>query len=407
MRWFLVVVAVILCWTIKAEVPVVSYPMLNNVSLTHQTPFDTLGAEFKLAISDKDKHIDYWRKYYLADRYHLKVVMNNMIPFLPLILQRIKDKGLPGELAIIPMVESCYRVNEGSQQGAIGLWQINAITAVQFQLVDQWNYDARLDVMQTTEAALSYLEKLHQQFKSWPLVFAAYNAGPGRVKAALKKIHYRYDSDFYKLDLPQQTLDFVPKILALAQLIKFYEFYDLSLPDQCDELVPIKCSHPIDFRDFILAFSVPLNILVKYNPGFSMYMIPKNKEHAILIPRSYLKNQPIESIPDKLLYINKHPVYRVKRGDSMSVIAAQFSLTVAHLMDHNNLGSTLLQPGQLLLIPPISIMIDKYLMYTVKPGDSLYSIARAHDTSVNNIMTLNQLKSTTIKINQVLRIPKV
>jgi membrane-bound lytic murein transglycosylase D len=136
-----------------ADIPVVSYPMLSSASVRQQTPFDDLRAEFKLTIPDNDKQIEYWRKYYLADRYHLNIVANNMLPFIPIILKKIKEKKLPAELAIIPMVESCYRVNEGSHKGAIGLWQINAITAVEFELVDEWNYDARLDVLATTDAA--------------------------------------------------------------------------------------------------------------------------------------------------------------------------------------------------------------------------------------------------------------
>jgi len=389
-----------------ADIPVVSYPMLSSASVRQQTPFDDLRAEFKLTIPDNDKQIEYWRKYYLADRYHLNIVANNMLPFIPIILKKIKEKKLPAELAIIPMVESCYRVNEGSHKGAIGLWQINAITAVEFELVDEWNYDARLDVLATTDAALNYLKSLYQQFKSWPLAFAAYNVGPSRVKTALKKINYRYDSDFYKLDLPKETLNFVPKILALSQIIKYHEFYDLDYSDHYDELVAVKCSYPIDFRDFILAFSVPLNILKKYNPGFTMFMIPKNKKDCtILIPRSYLGSYQYNP-ENKLKYVNKTPVYAVQKGDSLTKIAAKFDMSVQYLIEHNQLKSNILQPGQLLHIPPISITMKKYVAYKVKAGDTLYTIARQHDTTANHIMRVNNLKSSVIRANQILQIPQ-
>jgi membrane-bound lytic murein transglycosylase D len=405
MLLFMMISVLLPSWAAHAEVPVISYPMLNS-SISRQSAFDILSREFSIFIPENDKHIEKWRKHYLADRYHLKSVTENMLPFIPLILKKIKEKNLPAELAIIPMVESCYRINEGSHKGAIGLWQINAITAVEFQLVDSWNYDARLDVVQTTEAALSYLKKLHHQFKSWPLVFAAYNAGPSRVKAALRKITYRCDADFYKLDLPKETLDFVPKILALAQIVKYHEFYDLTGPQIVDELVVIKCSHPIDFRDVMLAFSVPLDVLIKYNPGFSMCMIPKNKnDHVILAPRSYLGSD-LSVVEDKLLYYNKKPIYTVKRGDSLVKIASKFNLTVNHLKDHNQLKSTIIHPGQLIYIPPISSAMVKYVEHKVKSGETLSSIAYTYETTAQHIMRTNDLKSSLIRVNQILQISK-
>jgi LysM repeat protein len=149
-----------------------------------------------------------------------------------------------------------------------------------------------------------------------------------------------------------------------------------------------------------------MNVLKKYNPGFTMFMIPKNKkECTILIPRSYLGGNS-NNADNKLKYVNKKPIYVIKKGDSLTKIAAKFDMSVKHLMDHNQLKSNTLQPGQLLYIPPISIAVNKYVSYKVKPGDTLYAIARNHDTTPNHIMCVNDLKSSVIRAHQILQIPE-
>lgn len=385
-----------------ADAPVVQYPMESTKIVKND--LDILIQDFRFKFPYKDAKTENWKKQYLNNKFHMKSLMTNMAPFLPFITKKIKEYDLPGEIAIIPLVESSYRIRSASQVGAMGLWQINGITAEHFKLEDKWNYEARLDILVSTDMALTYLKQLHDTFKSWPLVFAAYNAGPARVKEALKKVNYRSEADFVKLKLPSETMDYVPKIMALAHIVRYYDHYKIPLPHKVDHLVEVPCAHPIDFRDVILALNISFQTLTKYNSCYSAYSIPKNHEGILFIPASYIQGNAKLTI-EKIKYFNKKPAYQVKQGDTLTKIAKQFNHPVSNLIAMNSLKSDSIRPGQMILIPPITDTVLKLIDYQVKKGDTLYSIARAHDCSIEQIKKINDLVDSKIRINQLIKIP--
>ncbi len=385
-----------------ADAPVIQYPMESTKIVKND--LDVLIQDFRFKFPYKDAKTENWKKQYLNNKFHMKSLMTNMAPFLPFITKKLKEYDLPGEIALIPLVESCYRIRSSSQVGALGLWQINGITAEHFKLEDSWNYEARLDILHSTDMALKYIKQLHDTFNSWPLVFAAYNAGPNRVKEALKKVNYRSEADFIKLKLPTETMDYVPKIMALAHIVKYYDYYKIPLPHKVDHLVEVPCHHPTDFRDVILALNIPLQTLTKYNCCYSSYSIPKNHNGVLFIPGSYIQGD-IKLTSEKIKYFNKKPVYQVKQGDTLTKISKQFNHSVDAIISCNSLKNDNIKPGQILLIPPISDTFLKLVDYKVKKGDSLSSIARAHDCSVEQIKKVNELVDSKIIINQMIKIP--
>lgn len=151
-------------------------------------------------------------------------------PHLHYIVQRVEAKGMPLELALLPMLESQFKNNARSPRGASGLWQIMPGTGRQLGLKQRAGYDGRKDVAASTEAALNYLSSLHRQFGDWTLALAAYNAGPGAVQRAMRKNKSMgRPTDFWSLSLPKETKAYVPKLIALTRLIKLADQYNLEL----------------------------------------------------------------------------------------------------------------------------------------------------------------------------------
>jgi membrane-bound lytic murein transglycosylase D len=174
-------------------------------------------------------------KRYMREYSQQKATMRQMSsrakPYLYYIVERVEAKGMPLELALLPMLESQFRPNARSPRGASGLWQFMPGTGRQLGLKQRAGYDGRKDVAASTEAALKYLSSLHRQFdEDWMLALAAYNAGPGAVQRAVRRNkQLGKPTDFWSLSLPKETKAYVPKLIALTRLIKLADEYNLDL----------------------------------------------------------------------------------------------------------------------------------------------------------------------------------
>jgi membrane-bound lytic murein transglycosylase D len=181
------------------------------------------------------KHVQYhpqvkrYMREYSQQKATLRQMSSRAKPYLYYIVERVEAKGMPLELALLPMLESQFRPNANSPRGASGLWQFMPGTGRQFGLKQRAGYDGRKDVAASTEAALKYLSSLHAQFGDWTLALAAYNAGPGAVQRAVRKNkRMGRPTDFWSLSLPKETKAYVPKLIALTRLIKLADQYDLT-----------------------------------------------------------------------------------------------------------------------------------------------------------------------------------
>lgn len=389
-----------------AQPIIATYPM-HRSAVTDQTLVDMLLRRFRISKSylTSDVRVALWQEYYLKDTYHLKRVLHNMTPFLPLMIKGIDTYSLPGEIALIPVIECCYRTADVSIKGAKGVWQINPITAEHLELYDQWDYQPCFDISRSTQAALSYLADLHERFGSWPLALAAYNAGPKAVQNAISQVSYRSQRDLESLPLPEQTKDFVAKIQALAQILLHYDHYGVVVSFESDPLVALSPKLPIDVRDLMLAFHIPLSIIEYYNPSITHYKTPKGHKYQWLIPQSFLAGQTSERSETLLYQSRQYPFYKVKAGDNLTKIAQYFGLTVKQLMSQNTMQSTKIYPGQLLHIPPLSQCRAPVIMHEVQPGESLWSIARKYGARWKELQEVNGLLSHHLKPKQMLLIP--
>jgi membrane-bound lytic murein transglycosylase D len=225
--------------------------------------------------------------WYLKQPDYLLKVNKRAKPYLFHIAQRVKQKGLPMDLVLLPFVESDFRPKVHSSQSAVGIWQLMDSTAYHFGVTtDEW-YDGRQDVLASTDAALDYLVYLYKRFNGdWLHALAAYNTGEGRVKKAIKASKKNGKQGyFWQLKLPNETADYVPKLLALSYLLqaKHPKFKVPKLPNYA-LTSEVDFAQRFDFSVIASLTEVDKNQLHQLNPGFLQHQSAPNGPHKILLP---------------------------------------------------------------------------------------------------------------------------
>lgn len=334
--------------------------------------------------------------------------------YLPYIHAEVTRRGLPGELALLPIVESALDPYAFSHGGAAGLWQFIPATAKRFGLPRNWWIDGRRDPVLATAAALDYLEYLHERFGDWYLAVAGYNAGEGNVLRALRGA--ADDASFWTLDLPRETSVYVPRLLALAAVVADPDLHELTLP----ALLPEPAFATVDILgqfDLIKAASVlelPVDALYEWNPALNQWATPPDGPHHLHVPVSLadLAAERLAAVPEeeRVHWLR----IKVAQGDTLSQIARRHRTDVATLRRVNRLDGNRIRAGQALFIPKSSAAPDAYPVaarqpqgdYIVQPGDSLWSIAHSHDVSVNQLVKTNQIgPKEVLQVGQRLTIP--
>lgn len=334
--------------------------------------------------------------------------------YLPYIHGEVTARGLPGELALLPIVESALDPYAFSHGGAAGLWQFIPATASHFGLPRNWWVDGRRDPVLATGAALDYLEHLHDRFDDWYLAVAGYNTGEGNVRKALR----RADGSrvFWDLDLPRETSVYVPRLLALSAVVAQPERYGMSLPELLPEpaFITIDTHGQFDLMKAASALELSLDALYEWNPALNQWSTPPQGPHQLHVP-SYLgevAQARISGIPEDQRVLWSR--VEVRPGDTLSHIARRHGTDLATLRRANRLSSDRIRAGQALLIPRSSEARAVYPSaartpsgnYRVQPGDSLWSIARAHGVPLNKLIRTNHIgPKEVLRVGQRLTIP--
>ena len=204
------------------------------------------------------KSVNYYRTWYLKHPNHLKTVSKRAEPFLYLITEKIEQRGLPLELALLPIVESSFDAFAYSHGSAAGLWQFVPGTGEMYGLEQNFWYDGRRDVDAATDAALDYLTYLNKRFDgNWNHAIAAYNSGGGRISSAIRKNQKAGKAtDFFSLDLPTETTGYVPKLLAVADIIANQEKYGITIPAIANKPV-LELVDPQEQLDLAIPLTMP------------------------------------------------------------------------------------------------------------------------------------------------------
>jgi membrane-bound lytic murein transglycosylase D len=333
------------------------------------------------------------------------------------IITEVEARGMPLEFALLPVVESAYEPFAYSRSRAAGLWQFIPDTGSRFGLKRDWWYDGRRDVVESTRAALDYLQALHDQFDGdWLLAIAAYNVGENSVQRELDFNRANgKPADFWHLRLPQETRAYVPKLLALKRLMAEPERYGLEFAVIPNEpyFAVIDTDTQIDLKIAAQLAGTSYDELVALNPGYNRWATDPEGPHRMLVPidNADAFDTALKTLgPDDRVRFASH---QVTRKDTLAGIAKQYGTTVAVLSKINDIKAGKVGVGETLKIPEISGQLpDKVLLaaarvdrpetdvggrrqrqivYRVRGGETLNSIARSHGMPVSTLARLNNM----------------
>ena len=346
---------------------------------------------------------------------YLPRLQERMQRYLPFIHAEVQRRGLPGELALLPIVESALDPYAFSHGGAAGLWQFIPATAKRFGLPRNWWVDARRDPVLATIAALDYLEYLHERFDDWYLAVAGYNAGEGNVMRAVRQAKGGQTS-FWSLKLPRETSAYVPRLLALAALVAEPDGHGLALPAllPAPTFATVEIAGQFDLIKAANVLALPVDALYDWNPALNQWATPPEGPHHLHVPAELaeLAQVRLAEVPEeeRVQWLR----IKVASGDTLSHIARRHRTDVTTLRRVNRLSGNRIRAGQALIIPKSSQAPEAYPTaqrepqgdYQVKPGDSLWSIARQYDVPVSSLVKANQIgPKEVLRVGQRLTIP--
>lgn len=352
-------------------------------------------------------------------------VTERAMPFIYQIVQEIERRGLPLELALLPVIESAFNPMARSSQRAAGLWQFMAPTATSLGLKRDWWYDGRHDPIASTSAALDYLQALYTQFdEDWLLALAAYNAGQGNVQRAIRRNEQRgRATDFWSLPLPRETRRHVPRLLGLAHVMANPDDFELTLspvPDQ-PYLAAYDVGSQIDLGLVATLAELDPERIYQYNPGYLQWATHPDGPHTVWMPVDRLPvfTNNLAALGDTRITWDR---YVIQPGDTLSGIASRFRTEVGALQQTNNLSGSRIVAGDSLLIPrayrageplptPSVVLAAANTQpvpagqYTVRSGDSLWRIASRYRLTVDELAQWNGIEvSSVLRPGQTLRL---
>ena len=378
--------------------------------------FDRMRAGFALD-EVQEPAIDQQLAWFEHNPDYLERVFQRGQRYMYHVVTEVEARGMPLEFALLPVVESAYEPFAYSVSRAAGLWQFIPDTGRRFGLKQDWWFDGRRDVIESTRAALDYLQALHDQFDGdWLLAIAAYNVGENTVQRELdyNRAHGK-PADFWHLKLPAETRAYVPKLLAMKRLMAEPERYGLEFAAIPNEpyFAVIDTNSQIDLKIAAQLAGTSYDELVALNPGYNRWATDPDGPHRMLVPidnadgfETALKALPTE---DRVRFA----VHEVTRRETLAMIARQYGTSAAVISKINDLKGGKVTAGESLKIPEISGELpDKVLLaasrvdrpqtdlggrkqhqivYRVRSGETLSSIARRHGMPVSTLARLNNM----------------
>ncbi len=334
--------------------------------------------------------------------------------YLYLIVTEVEARNMPIEIALLPVVESAFYPFAYSSGAASGLWQFIPSTGLLYGLDQNWWYDARRDVSTSTSAALQYLQNLHTLFDGdWLLAIAAYNAGPGRVKKAIKKNKkLGLATDFWSLDLPIETKDYVPKLLAVREIIRNQKKYPKKLsPIKNEQVIAgIELKSQLNIKKISDLSKISIDEIYNLNPGIKRWTTPPIDNYILLLPIEVVndfKNK-LATLPlvSQLEWVR----HKVTDGEQLLDIANTYGVSENNLQYVNSLDNSITRSGDFIIVPilkqyhsyhslskkqqKLRLEQQKHkrdIMHKVVSGDSLWKISKLYKVSIADIMAQNNI----------------
>ena len=354
-------------------------------------------------------------RWYAKNQDYLRRTADRARLHLPYIVRQVEQRGMPLEIALLPIVESAFQPFAYSPMGAAGLWQFIPSTGRLYGLKQGWWYDARRDTVASTRAALDYLSKLSRDFHGdWLLAAAAYNWGEGNVMRAAARNRARgKPADVWSLRLPRETRTYVSRLLAVAAIVAEPGRHGVVLapiPDRVD-FEPVDIGGQLDLGVAASLAGVTLDEIHELNPGFNREATDPDGPHRLLLPRSAVERfkAGLAGLPaEKRVQWVRH---RIVPGDTLGAIARRYRTSVTMLKEQNRLASDRIRAGRDLMVPVSVRAVDAPRLspamrarldraaarssvksvYTVRGGDSLWRIARRHRVGTRQLAAWNGL----------------
>lgn len=381
-------VTIIACRSVPTTKPSTPKPNTFALHKKHDLWYD-LRKQFQLANKTKHARVKQQIAWYVRHPKYLQRMLNQAAPYLYYIEHRVTTRNLPGELALVPIIESEYDPFTYSRVGASGLWQIMPETGSGFGLKQNWWYDGRRDIYASTRAALDYLTHLNSFFNGdWLLAMAAYDAGEGKVQRAINSNKQQgLATDYWSLSLPQETNLYVPRLLALSVIVSDPERYGFTLPNIVNRpyFDQVDVGFQIDLTKAAKLAGINVTEMYKLNPGYDHWATDPKGPHVLVLPidkinqfKQNLAVAPIKKVapspdvskqlvaavkstkqisqrdkkgmPLKNIVVAETPAqhYTVKHGDTLLSITHKLHVKLEQLRRWNNLAQkdNKLRPGQ-------------------------------------------------------------
>lgn len=349
--------------------------------------------------------------WYAARPDYLRRVFERSRRYLYHIVEELERRGMPTELALLPMVESSFNPMAYSRAHASGLWQFIPGTGKRYELKQNWWFDARRDIVASTAAALDYLNDIYQMHGDWHLALASYNWGENAVARALEKNRAAgLPLEYASLTMPQETRHYVPKLQALKNIVANPGPFGIVLdpiPNQ-PYFSTVTKTRDIDVRLAAKLAEMPIEEFVALNPGFSRPLIPVAVNARIVLPADKVETfrANLEKHDEKQLVSWR--AYHPQKGETLEAIAKRFGMTLGQLKEVNGIGPRARGTPALLVVPihaaaadlrrlpimyapPIPVAGPRVVRHTVRAGETLAAIAARYRVSIEDLRRWNKI----------------
>jgi membrane-bound lytic murein transglycosylase D len=404
--------------------PVAASAELEALRAPSADLWDRIVEGYRIPDLVDDPLVEKWEKWYASRPDYVARMVDRSRRYLYHIVVEVEGRGMPLDLALLPMVESAFNPTAISSARASGIWQFMPSTGQHYGLKQNWWFDSRRDVVAATGSALDYLQKLYGQFGDWQLALASYNWGEGNVARAVERNKARgLPADYPALTkMPAETQNYVPKLQAIKNIIRDPARYGLTLAEVPDApyFTVVKTNRHMDVKIAAEPAEMPLDEFMSLNPQHNRPVIAGADETTILLPidkaevfaaKLELTNQPLVS----------WQAYRMKGGETLATVAAKYGMSVETLRAVNGIGSRARpNPGHTLLVPAerpsaaavaslstavfTSVPQGRTFYYQVRRGDTINTVAARYSVTAAEIRQWNGMTQNAVQVGQKLRI---
>jgi len=405
--------------TVSATLQPASTPVQATPAIPHLTP-DPAANQLDVwqrirngfAMREQDsKQTASFEKWYAARPDYMARMTDRARRYLYFIVEEVDKRGMPMEIALLPMIESAFHPGALSSASASGIWQFIPSTGKNFGMEQNWWYDERRDVISATKGALDYLEKLHKMFGSWDLALAAYNAGEnGVMRAQARNRKLNLPTNYASLTLPKETRQYVPKLMAVKNIISHPASFGVVLTDIPNRAYfsEVTTTRHIDVKLAAEMAGISMEEFTALNPAHNRPVIVHKQNNVLLLPVDSVNiflaklessNQPLVS----------WQASSTKKGADLDVVASRYGITTEKLRSVNGIHrSVKASNGQMLLVPingeqpeneftafntnlpPTDNSLLSVIKHTVRKGDTLNGIARRYHVKLASLKSWNK-----------------